>query len=262
MAERTKHEPGTFSWVELATRDGAAAKRFYTSLFGWGFDDMPVGDGTVYTMLTRNGKQVGALYQMSPQQQGVPPHWNSYVSVASADDAAAKAKTLGGTVMLEPFDVLDAGRMAIVSDPTGAVFSLWRGAQEDPADTASGEEGGWMWNELWTNDPDQALSFYERVIGYTVETMDMGDQGKYHLLKTGDKGRAGVTPSVHPAAPSMWLPYVQVADCDAKAAQAARLGGQVMFGPADIPGIGRFAILQDPAGAALAIMKPAPEMMG
>ena len=101
MAERMKHEPGTFSWVELATRDGAAAKRFYTSLFGWGVDEMPVGDGTTYTMLTKNGKRVGALYQMSAQQQGVPPHWNSYVTVASADDSAAHLRELMHSPSLE-----------------------------------------------------------------------------------------------------------------------------------------------------------------
>ena len=109
MVEKTKYEPGTFCWVELATKDGAAAKNFYASLFEWKVDDMPIPDGSVYSMLQKNGKQVGALYQLGPQQQGVPPHWNSYVSVASADASAAKAKELGGKVMVEPFDVLDAG---------------------------------------------------------------------------------------------------------------------------------------------------------
>jgi predicted enzyme related to lactoylglutathione lyase len=189
-------------------------------------------------------------------------HWMSYVSVPDVDAVFDAAVAAGATPLMPPMDFGQAGRGAALRDPTGALFSLWRGAQDDRADSASGGTGDWMWNELWTNDAEKALDFYERVIGYTVETMDMGEGGKYHLLKTGDKGRAGVTSSVHPAAPSMWLPYVNVADCDAKAAQAAELGGQVMFGPADIPGIGRFAILQDPTGAALAIMKPAPEMMG
>jgi len=116
MVEKAKYDPGTFCWVELASKDGAAAKRFYTSLFGWEVDDMPVPDGSTYSMLKKNGKQVAALYQLGPQQQGVPPHWNSYVSVASADASAAKAKQLGGKVVLESFDVMDAGRMAIVSD--------------------------------------------------------------------------------------------------------------------------------------------------
>ena len=124
MAERTKHEPGTFSWVELATRDGAAAKRFYTSLFGWGVDEMPVGDGTTYTMLTKNGKRVGALYQMSAQQQGVPPHWNVYFNVESTDDTVARATELGGTVVAPAFDVPTVGRLAVLADPQGGMFCL------------------------------------------------------------------------------------------------------------------------------------------
>jgi len=172
MAERMKHEPGTFSWVELATRDGAAAKRFYTSLFGWGVDEMPVGDGTTYTMLTKNGKRVGALYQMSAQQQGVPPHWNSYVTVASADDSAAQAKKLGGNVMLEPFDVLDAGRMAVLSDPTGAVFSLWQPKRHIGADLVN-EPGAFCWNELYTTDPNKAADFYVGLFGWTKDGRHM-----------------------------------------------------------------------------------------
>jgi predicted enzyme related to lactoylglutathione lyase len=95
----------------------AAAKKFYTSLFGWSINEFPMGDGATYTMLERNGKQAGALYQLGPEQKGVPSHWNSYVCVASADESAAKAKKLGGTVVMEPFDVMDQGRLANVQDP-------------------------------------------------------------------------------------------------------------------------------------------------
>jgi uncharacterized protein len=158
MVEKTKYEPGTFCWVELATKDSAAAKRFYTSLFGWEVDDMPIPDGGTYTMLKKNGKQVGALYQLGPQQQGVPPHWNSYVSVASADASAAKAKSLGATVMVEPFDVLDAGRMAVVSDPAGAVVSLWEPRRHIGAQLVN-EPGSSCWNELYTTDPRKAADF-------------------------------------------------------------------------------------------------------
>jgi hypothetical protein len=125
MVEKSKHDPGTFCWVELATSDGAAAKKFYTSLFGWTVDDVP-GGGGIYTMLQKNGKDAGALYQLGPEQQGVPPHWNSYVCVQSADGTAAVAKKLGGNIIMEPFDIMEHGRMAVVQDPTGAVFSLWQ----------------------------------------------------------------------------------------------------------------------------------------
>jgi predicted enzyme related to lactoylglutathione lyase len=124
MVEKARHEPGTFCWVELATSDGAAAKTFY-SLFGWTADDTP-GGGGVYTTLRKNGKAAAALYEPGPEQKGIPPHWSSYVYVENADDAAAQAKELGGTVMMGPFDVMEHGRMAVVADPTGAVFSLWQ----------------------------------------------------------------------------------------------------------------------------------------
>jgi predicted enzyme related to lactoylglutathione lyase len=128
MQETPRYAPGTFCWVELGTSNGDGAKKFYTELFGWDFTDLPVGPGMVYTMLKQDGKDVGALYQMPPEMtaQGIPPHWLSYVSVARVDEAAAKAKEAGATLMKEPFDVMAVGRMAVVQDPTGAVFALWQ----------------------------------------------------------------------------------------------------------------------------------------
>jgi predicted enzyme related to lactoylglutathione lyase len=251
--------PGKFVWFEHVSNAPAKAKAFYAGLFDWRVEDVSMGDGPPYSMIHNGDNGIGGVRGDAGSARS---HWMPYVSVPDVDSVFDAAVAAGAAPLMPPMDFGQAGRGAALRDPTGALFSLWRGARDDPADSASGQQGGWMWNELWTSDADKALAFYQRVIGYTVETMDTGEHGKYHLLKTGARGRAGVTPSVHPAAPSMWLPYVQVGDCDAKAARAAELGGQVMFGPADIPGIGRFAILQDPAGAALAIMKPAPEMMG
>src|SRR5215207_2643365 len=120
MGKRTSYEPGTFSWVELATPDPGAAKEFYATLFGWDSEDAPVpGDG-VYTTLRLGGSRVAAL-QEQPQGQrdaGIPPYWFSYVTVGSADDAAARAHELGAVIHIEPFDVMDAGRMAVIADPT------------------------------------------------------------------------------------------------------------------------------------------------
>jgi predicted enzyme related to lactoylglutathione lyase len=261
MAERTKHEPGTFSWVELATRDSAAAKRFYTSLFGWGVDEMPVGDGTTYTMLTKNGKRVGALYQMSAQQQGVPPHWNSYVTVASADDSAAQAKKLGGNVMLEPFDVLDAGRMAVVADPTGAVFSLWQPKRHIGADLVN-EPGAFCWNELYTTDPNKAADFYMGLFGWTKDARHM-DYGEYVIFNRGGRQMCGMMqiPKEWGPVPPHWLVYFAVDDCDASVAKATSLGAKAMMPPMDIENVGRFAMLTDPEGAGFAVIKlnaPAP----
>src|SRR5215204_95028 len=120
MGERTSHAPGTFSWAELATSDAEGAKSFYTSLFGWTYDDRPAGEGMIYSMANRDGRSVAALFGSDG-----PPHWNCYVTVASVDDAAARAGELGGDVLAEPFDVMDVGRMAVIADPIGAALCLW-----------------------------------------------------------------------------------------------------------------------------------------
>ena len=112
--------PGLFCWTDLSTPDAAGAKTFYTSLFGWEFEELPMGEGASYTMLKKDGRNVGALYPDS--KPGIPPHWDLYISVPSADEAAAKAKSLGGMVIVEPFDVMEVGRMAVLQDPTGATF--------------------------------------------------------------------------------------------------------------------------------------------
>jgi len=122
MPEVTKHDPGRFCWIELATTDPEAAKRFYGDLFDWSAEDRPAGEGMLYTMLRLHGKEVGGLYRLDDQrrQAGVPPHWFTYVLVKSADESAKKAASLGGTVVQEAFDVMDVGRMAVIQDPTGA----------------------------------------------------------------------------------------------------------------------------------------------
>src|SRR5258708_5606725 len=127
MAEFSSHEPGTFSWVELATTDQKAGVAFYRALFGWDVNDMPLGPGDVYSMFQMRGKEVAAAYTMQAdeRQMGVPPHWNLYITVASADDTTKKAEGLGAKVLAAPFDVMDVGRMAVLQDPSGAVFCIW-----------------------------------------------------------------------------------------------------------------------------------------
>ena len=120
MAERTNYAPGTFSYVELATSDLAAAKTFYTAVFGWDYDEMQLSEDVFYARAQRDGKVAGALFNSEQ-----PPHWNCYVTVESADAAAVKAAELGANVLADPFDVFSAGRMTVIADPTGAVLSLW-----------------------------------------------------------------------------------------------------------------------------------------
>ncbi|PYQ18722.1 MAG: hypothetical protein DMF81_24045 [Acidobacteria bacterium] len=157
MAEVTRREPGQFCWPELATTDQPAAKAFYTSIFGWTTEDMPIGLGATYTMLKLRGLEVGAIYEQGKEEAGrdVPPHWNVYVSVVSADETAARARQLGPKVAAEPFDVTDAGRMAVVQDPSGASVCLWQGRRHMGARIVD-EPGAMCWCELATTDPAPA----------------------------------------------------------------------------------------------------------
>ena len=128
MTVLTQHAAGTFCWPELATADQNSARKFYAPLFGWTYNDLPTGPSGVYTILQKNGKDCAALYTLNPEQKqrGVPPHWGAFVAVTSADDTVSQAKRLGGSVLVEPMDVTDKGRMAVLRDPAGAVFSLWQ----------------------------------------------------------------------------------------------------------------------------------------
>ncbi len=257
MPETPEYKPGTFCWVELATSDGEAAKKFYTQLFDWTFNDNPMGPDMVYTMLKSDGKEVGALYKMMPEMSnmGIPPHWMSYASTKNADDTAAKAKSLGGTVMKEPFDVMDFGRMAVIQDPTGAVFSLWQPRQHKGAALVNAP-GALCWNELMTTATDKAGEFYTGLFGWGKDVQSFGPM-EYTMFTHNGGPTAGmlqITPEMGNIPPN-WLVYFAVDDCDARVQKATELGGNVMKPADDIPGIGRFAILTDPQGAAFAIIK-------
>ncbi len=256
MQETLQYKPGTFCWVELGTTDSAAAKTFYTQLFGWEYEDHPMGPGMVYTMLKLNGKDLGALYELMPEMkaQGVPPNWLSYVSVNNADETAEKAKATGATLLKEPFDVMTEGRMAVVQDPTGAVFALWQ-AQNHPGSAVRMVSGSVCWNELATHDTQKAGEFYSNVLGWSREAFP--GPIEYTIFKNGEEGIGGmykITPEMG-SVPPHWLVYFAVDDCDAKAAEATELGATVMMPPDNIPGVGRFAILNDPQGAVFAIIK-------
>jgi uncharacterized protein len=257
MQESPTYAPGTFCWVELGTSDGEGAKKFYTQLFGWDFTDNPMGPGMVYTMLKLDGKDVGALYQMPPEMksQGIPPNWLSYVSVVKADDSASKAKELGGTLMKEPFDVFDVGRMAVVQDPTGAVFAIWQAGTHKGAGIYN-VPGSFCWNELATRDTAKAGDFYGGLFGWQKQVQEMGPM-TYTIFINGARPAGGMyepTPDMGDVPPH-WLVYFAVDDTDAKAQKAKDLGGKIIVPPADIPGTGRFAIIQDPQNAVFGIIK-------
>ncbi len=248
MPQVTSHLPGSFCWVELATSDWQGAQRFYTQLFGWTTNEIPMAPGQPpYVMLQKDGLDVGALYE----RKDVPPNWGSYVAVASADDTAKKARTLGAKVLAEPFDVFDSGRMAVVQDPQGAVFSLWQPKQHIGA-RLIGEPGSFGWNELYTNDPAASKRFYTGLFGWKTK-----DSPEYTEWINAEKEIGGMM-QIKPewgGMPPNWTIYFMVTDCDATVAKAKSLGGRVGVGPMDIEHVGRFAMLSDPAGAMFAVIK-------
>jgi uncharacterized protein len=249
MGKRTEHAPGTFSWVDLTTSDAAGAKEFYGALFGWAFEDNEIPGGGVYSMCKVDGDYVAAIPDATDQ---FPPHWNNYVTVASADDAAAKAKELGANVIEEPFDVMEAGRMAVLADPTGAPLCVWEPRRAIGAGRVN-EPGCLTWNELHTPDPDKALEFYAGLFGWSSEEMDTGEGNpSYAVIRNGDRTNGGVMPAQEGEPPN-WVPYFVVESRDDAVAKAKELGGQEVF-QVDMEQ-GRIAIVADPQGATFAVFE-------
>ena len=192
---------------------------------------------------------------MDEVAQGIPPHWNLYISVESADAAAARATELGGVVLFGPFDVYSYGRMAVIADPTGAVFHVWE-PKTHPGVGIMSQPGSFCWADLSTPDTARASEFYAKLFGYT---MMPGHDGYVHI-QNGAEFIGGVPPGHHrnPNAPPHWLVYIQVADCAASTALAKELGASVYMGPMEMANVGTFTVLADPQGAAFALFEPVP----
>jgi uncharacterized protein len=248
MGERTCYAPGTFSWSELATSDAGAAKSFYSGVFGWTYDDNPIPGGQVYSMASRDGKHVAAIFGSDQ-----PPHWNCYVTVASVEESAARAGQLGADVMAEPFDVMDIGRMAVIADPTGAALCLWEARSHIGASLVN-TPGALTWNDLVTPDADAAARFYGELFGWTTE--EIPDAGGYRVIKHGDRMNGGIMPQdpegMGSGTPPNWMPYFGHEDVDRLLGEVGGLGGQVLNGPVRMPQ-GSIAVLGDPQGAAFAV---------
>jgi uncharacterized protein len=252
MAERAKHAPGAFSWADVTTTDQDGAKRFYTGLFGWDADDRPVGDGVYYSMMQLDGRAAAAV-SPQPQQQreaGLPPVWNNYVTVESADAAADRASELGATVHAPPFDVMDVGRMAVIQDPQGAFFMVWEPRRTIGAEIVNAP-GALCWNELASPDPAVSADFYGSLFGWTVEEME-GSNIPYLIVRNGERTNGGIRELGDEPAPPHWMPYFGVDDVEAGISTASELGGSSLAGPLTI-GPGTIGVIRDPQGAVFGI---------
>lgn len=260
MSERTSYEAGTPCWVELAgTPDFDAAERFYRDLLGWEIPEQPnSAEMGGYRRAQLNGRDVAGASPV--MQDGQPCVWATYVSVDDADATLAKVRDGGGQVIVEPMDVMGLGKMAVFTDPTGAVCGVWEPGTFAGAELVN-EDGAFGWNELATRDVAAARDFYGKVFDWTVEEQDMGEMGTYYIWKDGDASRGGMmdmTGMVPDEVPPNWLVYFTVPDADAAAETTSSAGGQVLNGPVDIS-VGRLAVLTDPQGAAFAVLQPTEE---
>ena len=255
MPQVDNHPPGEFCWLELATSDQNAGKKFYSDLFGWNINDMPMGPAGVYTIFRLDGRDVAAACTMQKDEaaMGVPPHWSIYIAVANADQSAAKASSLGGKVLAPAFDVFDAGRMAVIQDPTGAVFCLWE-PKRNTGLGITGDPGAFCWADLVTADPARAKQFYSGLFGWQIVTGEHDTSGYLHI-KNGEKFIGGIPPARGPKMPPHWMSYFCVNDVDSAASKAQGLGAKVYAPPMTIEGAGRMAVLADPQGAVFALFK-------
>jgi len=255
MAEVDSHVPGAFCWLELGTSDQKGAKEFYSKLFGWTMHDQDMGPDGTYTIFRLKGRDVAAGYQLDPKKMpGVPPHWMTYVATADADATARRSGELGGKVTMPPFDVGPLGRMAVLTDPQGGIFSVWQ-AKGHGGIGIHNEPGSFCWGQLNTSDPAKAETFYRGLFGWGAKTGSDGGMTYTEWLLGGAPIGGMMAMPKEAQAPPHWLPYFAVADCDASAARAASLGATTCVPPTDIPGTGRFAVFTDPQGAAFAIYR-------
>jgi predicted enzyme related to lactoylglutathione lyase len=208
-------------------------------------------------MIHAGGTEWGGFMPLQAEQ-GVPPHWISYVTVPDVDAATAKAQELGGQVAVPGTDIPSVGRFAVIASPHGATVSPYKPETSQGETDPKPAPGIFIWHELLARDPQAEGKFFSEILGWRIEESPMGEMGTYYLFKRLDTGKdAGGMLQKPDEGPSAWLPYVLVEDADATAARTEELGGKVWVKPTDIPGIGRFTVTSDPAGAFIAFMKPA-----
>ena len=257
--EITKHEPGMFSWADMATPDLEGSQKFYTSLLGLEHEDTPVGNGMVYSMLKKEGRGVCAMYTMVEEMKamtGGRTAWRTYFTVENTDETVARAKELGATVFAGPMDVFTAGRMAVLHDPTGAEFAVWQPIDHIGAGVF-GEPGALCWAELATHDTAAAASFYSGLFGWSTNVNQSPTGADYTMFSNEGRPVGGML-AIQPEwgeMPPCWTVYLGTEDLDAALTKAKAMGGNSLMPVMDVPNIGRFTMLQDPQGSNFTLME-------
>lgn len=248
---------GKFVWYELMTTDMKAAESFYTNVVGWSAKDsgMP---GMAYSIFSAGSSMIAGLMTIPPEAKAmnVPPCWTGYIAVDDVDGYAARVKSAGGSVYRAPADIPNVGRFAIVADPQGAFFALFKPAGGQPPEPVKpGTPGHIGWHELYTKDLKTAWDFYEGLFHWTKgDAMDMGPMGTYQLFSIGNEQHGGMMVKPPQAPGPFWAYYINVDATDAAVARIKQGGGQVMNGPMEVPGGSWIAQGVDPQGAFFSIV--------
>ncbi len=256
MPVREAYQPGEFTWVDLNSHNFQDAKQFYRDLLGWDAVDFDTQGGPPYAGFMWQGRNVAGLGEMSCEmkEQGIPPVWNCYVRVGDAEEVEARARELGAQVIVPTMPVMDAGRLAFFSDPTGAVFAVWEPQRHQGAQ-AWGDDHTACWCELATRDVEKARAFYEKLFGWRCNEFP-GTPSKYYVANVGEAMTGGLMQMTQDwgEMPSHWSVYFHVADVDATVARCIELGGKNCFPPFDA-GVGRIAGCTDRQGAFFYLIK-------
>ena len=244
-----------FVWYDLMTTDPQAALAFYGSVVGWTSEVMDSGGGP-YHLLMAGGVPAGGLMAMPPEAGGAGPVWMGYVGVEDVDAAAESIRQAGGTVHHAPADIPGVGRFAVVADPQGAAFQLFKGIpSEDSAMPAPMSPGSIGWHELHSSDPEAGLRFYESQFGWRRdEALDMGPMGTYQLFATTGDACGGMMRLTEGMPASTWLYYFAVDDIDRAKAALEKAGGKTLNGPMEVPGGAWIVQALDPQGAMFALV--------
>ena len=248
--------PTSFIWYELMTTDTDAASAFYRHVVGWettAFD----GAGNEYTVLEADRRGVGGIMEIPAEarQAGASPSWTGYIEVPDVDAAAARIAQAGGSIHMDIKDIPNVGRIAMVSDPQDASFSLIAPSGEDRPSADPMMPGHVGWHELYALDGESALSFYAGQFGWRqVEAMEMGPAGTYRIFAWSDNWAGGIMTKPDPFPRPIWLFYFVVGDIDEAAARVTGAGGTVMNGPMEVPGSAWIIQASDPQGAMFALV--------
>jgi predicted enzyme related to lactoylglutathione lyase len=250
------HLPGKVVWADLVTPNLGVAEAFYSALFGWTFQEVPLGD-TKYAVAMLDGRPIGGIVQRPiPAGEHRQSNWLTFVSVADVDRAAQLAVQDGAKELAKPTTYPGRGRQAVFAGPDGAVFAILDSASGDPGDYLA-EPGEWIWSALLTSNPDVAAKFYQSVFGYDVFDLPSDDGLEHVVLSSQDYARAGINslPKDSRHRHAHWLNFVRVTDTDAAAAKAVALGGRILVEPRLDRHGGKIALLADPSGAPFGIME-------